>query len=112
VRDLFVPLIKSLEVFDSTAVVAPITTDNRQGVRRISEAAEGERNLCSLALLCGDVFSELLVLPQAIRHGVDPRDISSTYKKQPRVVAELTRSMIRSALEVLLPTDSDERTIR
>ncbi|MEI9421501.1 hypothetical protein O7A70_10015 [Mesorhizobium sp. Cs1299R1N1] len=105
VRDLFVPLVKALDLFDTTSVVAAIEVDNRQGVRRIAEATEPERYLCSLALLSGDVFRELLVMPEAVRHRVSPRDIASNFDAQPQVLAELLRNMIRSALEILLPAD-------
>ncbi|UDL90283.1 hypothetical protein LGH82_02545 [Mesorhizobium sp. PAMC28654] len=105
VRELFVPLVGALELFDSRAVVAAIELDNSQGVRRVSEATEPERYLCSLALLAGDVFRELLVMPEAVRHRVSPGDIASSYDAQPQVLAELLRNMVRCALEILLPAD-------
>jgi DNA-binding MltR family transcriptional regulator len=101
IRNLFLSLIEPLHVFDSTAVNAAKAIDKNNAVKRISEASEEQRNLCSMALLAGSVFRDLLVLPFAKASRLDPRNVGGGFNDAPEVVKELQRNVVRSALEIL-----------
>jgi DNA-binding MltR family transcriptional regulator len=100
VKSLFVPLVKYLERFD-VAVLSAMEVDKHNSLRRIHEATDAQRYLCSLSLLAGDVCRDLLILPESIRYHVSPADIAGSETQMPHVIKQLNRDMIRCALEVL-----------
>lgn len=106
VRSLFAPLIKRLKFFDGSAVVAAIEASDGASLRRIVDATESRRNLCSLALLVGDVCRDLLVLPEALRYQVGPGAICGSFDDGPKVLNALTKNMIRCVLEGLVIEDN------
>lgn len=100
IQSLFEPIVHDLEEFDKTAVIAVISAYPEHTIRRLYDLERYESYLSSLALLTGNIFLDLLVLPEARRNNVNPADLISNESSRPTVVEHLQHNMIRSILEI------------